>query len=300
MKNFININDFSEKEINQIIDAAIERKNSHSNDSLAKNKVLALIFEKDSTRTRISFDLAIKQLGGIAIMLDKDSLHLGKRETIADTARTISQYADIIMMRSNSHKTLVELADYASIPVINGLSDLSHPCQTIATLMTIKEAKGSLNNINIAWFGPISNVAQSLMDAANLNLGFNLSIYCPKYYQNAYFAKLKDMNESAVLGKVTVNELVPEKMQDVDVIYTDTWFSMGDIEDSAKIEMLTEFSGNSTMMSKAKADCMFMNCLPANRAQEVSAEVIDGARSYVWQEAQNRLHVQKAIILNCL
>ena len=266
----------------------------------AKDKTLAMIFEKSSTRTRISFELAIKQLGGLSIMLDKDHLHLGKRETLADTAKTLSQYADIIMMRSNSHSTLENLTKYSSVPVINGLSDLSHPCQTLATLMTIKEIKGTLENINISWFGPISNVAHSLIDAANKNLGFNLSIYCPKYYQDTYFQKLKDMNKEISLDNINLKELNLNQIDPADVIYTDTWFSMGDIEDSTKIEMLTKYSVNQDLMSKANPGCIFLHCLPANRSQEVSGEVIDGPQSYVWQEAQNRLHVQKELLLNLL
>ena len=300
MKNLLNISDLSRDEILQIINAAIDNKINKKQSTNAKDKTLAMIFEKSSTRTRISFELAIKQLGGLSIMLDKDHLHLGKRETLADTAKTLSQYADIIMMRSNSHSTLENLTKYSSVPVINGLSDLSHPCQTLATLMTIKEIKGTLENINISWFGPISNVAHSLIDAANKNLGFNLSIYCPKYYQDIYFQKLKDMNKEISLDNINLKELNLNQIDPADVIYTDTWFSMGDIEDSTKIEMLTKYSVNQDLMSKANPGCIFLHCLPANRSQEVSGEVIDGPQSYVWQEAQNRLHVQKELLLNLL
>jgi ornithine carbamoyltransferase len=166
--------------------------------------------------------------------------------------------------------------------------------------MTIMEVKGTLENINISWFGPISNVAHSLIDAVNMNLGINLSIYCPKYYQDIYFKKLKDMKKEISLDKVILNELELDKINISDVVYTDTWFSMGDIEDSTKIEMLTKYTVNQDLMSKVNSDCMFMHCLPANRSQEVSSEVIDGSQSYVWQEAQNRLHVQKELLLNFL
>jgi len=300
MKNLLNLSDLSKEECFNIINRAIDRKTSKQHSTEAKDKTLAMIFEKSSTRTRISFELAIKQLGGLSIMLDKDSLHLGKRETVADTAKTLSQYADIIMMRSNSHLTLENLVKYSSVPIINGLSDLSHPCQTLATLMTIIEVKGTLENINISWFGPISNVAHSLIDAANHNLGFNLNIYCPKYYQDMYYQKLKDMNKEISLDKINIKELELDKIDPTDVIYTDTWFSMGDIEDSTKIEMLTKYSVNQNLMSKVNSECMFMHCLPANRSQEVSSEVIDGPQSYVWREAQNRLHVQKELLLSLL
>ena len=300
MKNLLNINDLSKDEILKIINAAIDNKKNKKHSIQAKDKTLAMIFEKNSTRTRISFELAIKQLGGLSIMLDKDHLHLGKRETLADTAKTLSQYADIIMMRSNNHSTLENLAKHSSVPVINGLSDLSHPCQTLATLMTITEIKGTLENINISWFGPISNVAHSLIDAANKNLGFNLNIYCPKYYQDVYFQKLKDMNKEISLDKINLRELNLNQMDPTDVIYTDTWFSMGDIEDSTKIEMLSTYTVNQDLMSKVNSDCIFLHCLPANRSQEVSGEVIDGPQSYVWQEAQNRLHVQKELLLKFL
>ena len=176
MKNLLNLSDLSREECLKIINSAIDRKINKKQSTEAKDKALAMIFEKSSTRTRISFELAIKQLGGLSIMLDKDHLHLGKRETLADTASTLSQYADIIMMRSNNHSTLENLAKHSSVPIINGLSDLSHPCQTLATLMTIMEVKGTLENINISWFGPISNVAHSLIDAVNMNLGINFGI----------------------------------------------------------------------------------------------------------------------------
>ena len=300
MKNLLNLSDLSREECLKIINSAIDRKINKKQSTEAKDKALAMIFEKSSTRTRISFELAIKQLGGLSIMLDKDHLHLGKRETLADTASTLSQYADIIMMRSNNHSTLENLAKHSSVPIINGLSDLSHPCQTLATLMTIMEVKGTLENINISWFGPISNVAHSLIDAVNMNLGINLSIYCPKYYQDIYFKKLKDMKKEISLDKVILKEFELDKINPTDVVYTDTWFSMGDIEDSTKIEMLTKYTVNQDLMSKVNSDCMFMHCLPANRSQEVSSEVIDGSQSYVWQEAQNRLHVQKALLLSFL
>ena len=300
MKNFLNISDLSSDECLRIIKTAIDRKINKPHSNEAKNKSLAMIFEKNSTRTRISFELAIKQLGGLSIMLEKDQLHLGKRETLADTAKTLSQYADIIMMRSNSHQTLENLAKYSEVPIINGLSDLSHPCQTLATLMTIIEIKGSLDGVNISWFGPISNVAHSLIDAANNDLGFTLTIHCPKYYQDIYFQKLNDMNKKISLDKVSLTEIDEKKVALADVIYTDTWFSMGDIEDSTKIEMLTPYSINKNIMSMTKKESMFMHCLPANRSQEVSAEVIDGEQSYVWHEAQNRLHIQKELILSLL
>ena len=300
MKNLLNLSDLSKDECLKIVKSAIDRKINKKQSNEAKDKVLAMIFEKSSTRTRISFELAIKQLGGLSIMLDKDHLHLGKRETLADTASTLSQYADIIMMRSNDHSTLENLAKHSSVPIINGLSNLSHPCQTLATLMTIIEVKGTLENINISWFGPISNVAYSLIDAVNMNLGVNLSIYCPKYYQDIYFKKLKDMKKEISLDKVIIKEFELDKINPTDVVYTDTWFSMGDIEDSTKIEMLTKYAVNQDLMSKVNSECMFMHCLPANRSQEVSSEVIDGSQSYVWQEAQNRLHVQKELLLNFL
>ena len=300
MKNLLNLSDLSKEECLKIINSAIDRKINKKQSTEAKDKALAMIFEKSSTRTRISFELAIKQLGGLSIMLDKDHLHLGKRETLADTASTLSQYADIIMMRSNNHSTLENLAKHSSVPIINGLSDLSHPCQTLATLMTIMEVKGTLENINISWFGPISNVAHSLIDAVNMNLGINLSIHCPKYYQDIYFKKLKDMKKEIALDRIIIKEFELDKINLTDVVYTDTWFSMGDIEDSTKIEMLAKYTVNQDLMSKVNPDCMFMHCLPANRSQEVSSEVIDGSQSYVWQEAQNRLHVQKELLLNFL
>jgi len=258
--------------------------------------VLAMIFEKPSTRTRVSFDVAMRQLGGQALSLNNSDLQLGRGESIADTARVLSRYVDAIMIRANEHATLTELARFASIPVINGLTDKSHPCQVIADIVTFEEHLGPIKGRRVAWVGDGNNVAVSWMHAA-VRFDFELRIACPDALRP----------ESDVLdlvkrekGAVLIGKDAEKAVRDVDCVVTDTWVSMGQSDAARRKKMLAPFAVDERLMSKAARGAIFMHCLPAYRGHEVTTEVIDGPQSVVFDEAENRLHAQKAILAWCL
>jgi ornithine carbamoyltransferase len=258
--------------------------------------VLVMIFEKPSTRTRISFDVAMRQLGGQALSLNHTDLQLGRGESIADTARVLSRYVDAIMIRANEHATVLELARHASIPVINGLTDRSHPCQVMADIMTFEEEKGPIKGRTIAWVGDCNNVAVSWMHAA-ARFGFELRIACPDELAP----------EVAVLdwvkrekGAVVIGNDAQKAVRGADCVVTDTWVSMGDTDGVRRKKILAPFGVDAALMSQAARGAIFMHCLPAYRGREVAADVIDGPQSVVFDEAENRLHVQKAILAWCL
>ncbi len=300
MKNFIEINDFSKEEILKCIDDAIKfkNKNSHPN-SIASGKILAMIFEKKSTRTRLSFDVAIKQLGGSSIILDISDIHLGAgNENLTDTSKTIALYADALVLRVNNHTNIVEMAKNSPIPIINGLSNLSHPCQVMADMMTIIEEKKSLNNLNIIWMGPITNVAHSWIEAYNKKLGFSLTILCPESLKRKYEERCKLYNIE-INNDIFSLDVAKDILGKADVILTDTWESMGEKVEKQELQELQNFRVSQSIMDTTPSECLFMHCLPANRNQEVEAQVIDGPSSRVWQEAENRLHIQKQILIEC-
>jgi ornithine carbamoyltransferase len=258
--------------------------------------ILVLVFEKPSTRTRVSFDVAMRQLGGQTIALNHTDLQLGRGESIADTARVLSRYADAIMLRANAHETLLELARHASVPVINGLTDRSHPCQVMADIMTFEEAKGAIEGRKVAWVGDGNNVAVSWMHAA-VRFGFELRLACP--------ADLKP--DKAVLewvkhekGEVIVTEDAGKAVRGVDCVVTDTWVSMGQTDAARRKQLLKPYTVTAELMGKAAKGAIFMHCLPAYRGHEVTADVIDGPQSVVLEEAENRLHAQKAVLAWCL
>jgi ornithine carbamoyltransferase len=258
--------------------------------------ILVMIFEKPSTRTRVSFDVAMRQLGGQTIALNHTDLQLGRGESIADTARVLSRYCDAIMIRANKHESVVELADNATVPVINGLTDKSHPCQVIADVMTFEETKGPITGHTVAWIGDGNNVAASWVHAA-ARFNFNLRIACPP--------QLKP--DKSVLdwakqerGNVMVTDDPAEAAAGADSIVTDTWVSMGHTDGPRRKQMLGAYAVDESLMKKAGQGAIFMHCLPAYRGHEVSAEVIDGPQSVVFDEAENRLHAQKAILAWCL
>jgi ornithine carbamoyltransferase len=260
------------------------------------DQILVLVFEKPSTRTRVSFDVAMRQLGGQTIALNHTDLQLGRGESIADTARVLSRYADAIMLRANAHATLLELARYASVPVINGLTDRSHPCQVMADIMTFEEAKGPIEGRKVAWVGDGNNVAVSWMHAA-VRFGFELRLACP--------ADLKP--DKAVLewvkrekGEVIVTEDAGKAVRGVDCVVTDTWVSMGQTDAARRKELLKPYTVTAELMAKGAKGAIFMHCLPAYRGHEVTADVIDGPQSVVLEEAENRLHAQKAVLAWCL
>jgi len=253
---------------------------------------LAMIFEKSSTRTRISFEMAMQQLGGTSVVLQGDNMQLGRGETVADTARVISRYVDAIMIRANSHSAVLELANEGSVPVINALTDRSHPCQLMADVMTIEEHLGPIEGHKIAWLGDGNNVATSLIEAA-VAFDFNLALACPKGH--APSDELLAWSKEAG-GKVEVVDTGAEAAEGASAIITDTWSSMGDSRNEGKLQALEAYQVDDAIMGHAAADALFLHCLPAHRGEEVTNSVIDGAQSVVWDEAENRLHAQKAVL----
>ena len=259
--------------------------------------VLGMIFEQPSTRTRVSFEVGMLELGGTSIMLSRNDMQLGRGETIADTARVLSRYVDAIVLRAGRHETLLELAEHASIPVINGLTSHSHPCQVMADVMTFEEIKGPIAGRTVAWLGDANNVLVSWVHAA-ARFGFSLKIGCPKKFKPS--AELMAWAESEGASVEIVHDPAAAA-KGADCIVTDVWISMSDGEDKKKRKnLLKPYQVDSGIMGLAKPDAIFMHCLPAHRGDEVTAEVIDGPQSVVWDEAENRLHAQKAILAWCL
>ncbi|MHA1565026.1 MAG: ornithine carbamoyltransferase [Alphaproteobacteria bacterium] len=263
---------------------------------LLAGKTLAMIFEKPSTRTRVSFEVAITQLGGHAVILDSTSSQLSRGETIADTARTLSRYVDAIMLRTVDHSRTSDMAANASVPVINGLSHQSHPCQVMADIMTFEEHRGSIAGKVVTWTGDGNNMANSWIHAAS-RLDFGLRIACP-----AEFApRAEDLQWASDRGADVMVTTDPLAAADgADLVVTDTWVSMGDDQAAQRHNLLAPFQVDNRLMGRAKSTAIFMHCLPAHRGEEVTAEVMDGPQSVVWDEAENRLHVQKGILLWCL
>lgn len=257
---------------------------------------LAMIFEKPSTRTRVSFDLAMRQLGGQTLALNNTDLQIGRGEPISDTAKVLSRYVDAIMIRANKHETLLELAQHATIPVINGLTDKTHPCQIVADIMTFEERKGSIKGRKVTWAGDGNNVAASWIHAA-ARLEFNLTLACPPQL-NPENAVLQWAKREGADIELTDDPIAATS--GADCVVTDTWVSMGQEDAPRRKQLLGPYAVNDALMKHAADDAIFMHCLPAYRGHEVSASVIDGPQSVVWDEAENRLHAQKAILAWCL
>ena len=306
MNNFINISDLSKNELRAIIDGAKKRKSERGKkpnsqpdaDQPIQGKTMIMFFAKPSTRTRISFDLAVKQLGGSSIILNEDEIHYGKGdETIKDTAKVLSQYADILMIRTDSHKDIDEFKNHLEIPIINGLTNLSHPCQIMADILTFEESKGDIEGKTIAWLGDGNNVVNSFIEAAT-KFKFELKIGCPKKYQPD-----KKIVETAKKNncKLLITEDPYKAVKDADCIMTDKWISMSDKGDKKKKKkVLKKYQVNKKIMKAAKSDAIFMHCLPASREEEVTSEVMDGKQSVVGLQAFNRIHAQKSIIEWCM
>lgn len=294
IKHFINFDDLSLKELQGIIDQAISLKKEHKsgqiNDTL-KNKTLAMIFDKSSTRTRVSFEAGMTQLGGQSLFLSEKDIQLGRGEPITDSAIVISSMVDAVMLRLSSHEDIIEFSKHSSKPVINALSDESHPCQILADLMTYQEMNGSIKNKKIAWIGDGCNVCQTYMQAAGI-FDFELSIATPKGYEpSELFIENYKKNINFYSDPLMASE-------NADIVVTDVWTSMGQESEKKQRELaFTGFQVDQNMMNQAKKDAIFMHCLPAYREKEVSSEVIDGHQSVVWSEAENRLHVQKSLLL---
>ena len=259
-------------------------------------KVLAMIFEKPSTRTRVSFDVAMRQLGGETIMLTGTEMQLGRSETIADTAKVLSRYVDAIMIRTTAHERLVELAEHATVPVINGLTDETHPCQLMADILTFEEHRGPVRDRTIAWSGDGNNVLHSLLEAS-ARFEFKLNVAVPAGSEPD--AKYVDWAR-ANGGRITFAETAEEAVRDADCVVTDTWVSMGQEHRARGHNIFTPYQVNAALMAHAKPDALFMHCLPAHRGEEVTDEVIDGPNSVVFDEAENRMHSQKAVLAWCL
>jgi ornithine carbamoyltransferase len=302
-RHFLDLDALTGADLRWILDEAKRRKAARAGlpkgapdaDAPLAGHALACLFEKNSTRTRVSFDLAIRQLGGFPVVLNASETQLGRGETVADTARVLSRYVDAIMLRANKHEALLELAQNASVPVINGLTDRSHPCQILADLQTFEETKGPVQGAHFAWVGDGNNVAASFIHAAPL-LGFSLTLGCPAGFtpDPALVAAAQ-----AKGGAVRVVRDAEEAVAGADVVMADTWVSMGDTNERERLQALGPYQVNSALMTKAKAGAVFLHCLPAHRGDEVTDEVIDGPQSLVFDEAENRLHAQKAILLWC-
>ena len=306
MKNFINIADIDKKDLRKIIDYAKSQKEERSNlkksaidpDAPLTDKILVMIFEKPSTRTRLSFELAMKQLGGQLLVLNPKESHYGSGdESLHDTAKVLSQYGDIVMMRTHRHEHFLEFSKNLDIPIINGLTNLGHPCQIMSDIMTFEELKGSITNKKIAWLGDGNNIVYSLIEAAT-QFNFQLAIACPKKFRpNEKIVKWAK-NKSA---KILITKDPIEAANLADCVMTDKWISMGDKGNkNQKRKLLKPYQVNKKIMKLAKTDAIFMHCLPASRGEEVTNEVLDGKQSVVWLEALNRIHVQKSIIQWCL
>ncbi len=303
-RHFLDLSDFDGATLGRLIEAARGRKKARAGlsrgaldkDAPLSGKMLALIFEVPSTRTRISFDVGMQELGGSTIMLTGAEMQLGRGETIADTARVLSRYVDAIMIRALSHKTLTELAEHASVPVINGLTRLSHPCQVMADVMTFEEKKGAIRGRTVAWTGDGNNVLTSWVHAA-ARFGFALRVATPEELAPRPQVIAWAKNSGADIRFLTDPA---SAVAGADCVVTDCWVSMGDDGKGKRHNLLTSYQVNRALMAGAARDAIFMHCLPAHRGEEVTDEVIDGPQSVVFDEAENRLHAQKAILEWCL
>ncbi len=302
-RHFLNLADAGGDAIAAMIADAIDRKavresfpkGKQDPDAPLEDHILAMIFEKSSTRTRVSFDVGIRQLGGSSIVMDSGSMQLGRGETVADTAKVLSRMCDAIMIRTDDHDKIIELAENATVPVINGLTDLSHPCQIIADLLTLVEHGKALPGLEIAWLGDGNNVLNSIVEAAGL-MKFNVRIGCPQGYDpDQTFIDAAQ----AVGANISVHRDENEAVAGADVVVTDTWVSMGQEHVHNKLAAMMPYQVNDAMMEQAKDDALFLHCLPAHRGEEVMPSVIDGPQSVVWDEAENRIHAQKSIMRWC-
>jgi ornithine carbamoyltransferase len=291
-RDFLAITDFTREEIVKLFDLTRRMKAGQYRETPLSGKTLAMIFAKSSTRTRVSFEVGTFQLGGHALFLSSRDIQIGRGEPIPDTARVLSRYVSGIMIRTFDHQEVVDLARHATVPVINGLTDLSHPCQVLADLFTVREALGGWEGKRIAWVGDGNNMANSWLEAAAV-LGFELRLACPEGFEpnRAIF------EQAAAKTKVTMTEVPDEAVAGADVVNTDVWASMGqETEAEARRNAFKGYTVDAELMALANPQAIFLHCLPAHRGEEVTADVIEGPRSRVWDEAENRLHVQKALL----
>jgi len=300
IRHFLDLSDAGADGIAAMLADALDRKAARAGwpkgradaDAPLAGHTLAMIFEKNSTRTRVSFDMAIRQLGGTSIVLDAGTTQLGRGETVADTARVISGYCDAIMIRTDDHAKVEEMAAHASVPVINGLTDASHPCQIVADLLTIIESGKPLPGLKVAWLGDGNNVLASIVEAASL-MQFDVVAACPQGFQP------EEEMITRASGRARVVADPREAVEGADVVVTDTWISMGQLHAETKLAAMMPYQVTEALMAAAKPDAKFLHCLPAHRDEEVASAVIDGPQSLIWQEAENRLHAQKSILRWC-
>jgi ornithine carbamoyltransferase len=300
VRHFLDIHRLDPADLRSILDDAHARKAARKGwpqgrvdaDAPARDHVLAMIFEKNSTRTRFSFDAAIRQLGGDAIIANAGDMQLGRGEPVEDTARVLSRMVDAVMIRANSHEDVERFARVSTVPVINGLTDRSHPCQILADILTIEEHLGPIAGKTLAWIGDGNNVCHSLIHAAP-RLGFHLNVACPADYH----PDLRDLAQGG--SAVTLTSEPADAVKGADVVITDTWVSMGDSDYEARLAAFESYGVDQALMDLAGPDAVFLHCLPAHRGEEVTDEVIDGPRSLVWDEAENRIHAQKAVLAWC-
>lgn len=298
-KDLISIYDLTAKEIDEILESAIDIKKKYLKgevSSLLRGKILGLIFQKPSTRTKVSFEAGMKQLGGETILLDIKESQLSRGETTADTARVVSKYLNGIVIRGE-HKFLLEFAKYASIPIINGLTEVTHPCQILSDLLTISESDKDFKNLKLVFVGDGNNICNSLMLAAG-KLGINFIACCPKGYEpDAEIIEKAKKDAKKSNASIGLLGNPGESVKNADVVYTDTWVSMGQESEAKKrLRDFKPYQVNKELLKHAKPDCLVMHCLPAHRGQEITSDVLDGKNSIVWKQAENRLHAQKAIL----
>lgn len=303
-RHFLDIAPLSNTEVRAILDEAHRRKAARvgwpkvkvDEDAPLAGHALAMIFQKNSTRTRVSFDIGMRQLGGASIVMSAADTQLGRGETVEDTARVLSRMVDAVMIRANNHQDVLDFAAASDVPVVNGLTDFSHPCQILADIMTIEERLGAVEGKTIAWIGDGNNVCASFVHAAE-KLKFRLKIATPA----SYAPKSQELAAARAAGAdVTASNDARTAASNADVIVTDTWVSMGDADKDARMAAFPPFAVNDDVMALAHKDAIFLHCLPAHRGEEVMESVIDGPRSAVWDEAENRIHAQKAVLLWCL
>jgi ornithine carbamoyltransferase len=299
-RHFLSLSDAGGDGVAAMLADALDRKAARAGwpkgradaDAPLTGHTLACVFEKNSTRTRVSFDMAIRQLGGSSVILDAGTTQLGRGETVADTARVLSGYCDAIMVRTDDHAKLEEMAAYASVPVVNGLTDTSHPCQVMADLLTLIESGRALPGLKVAWLGDGNNVLASIVEAGGL-MGFDVVAACPQGFQPCE----QDLGRGK--GRACCVATPAEAVAGADVVVTDTWISMGQAHADAKLAAMLPYQVDAALMAQAKPGAAFLHCLPAHRGEEVTADVIDGPQSLIWAEAENRLHAQKAVLRWC-
>ena len=292
IKHFIDLDNFTKTELRNILNFAAKiKKNQKKYSNILNNKSLGLLFEKESTRTRVSFNIGMQKLGGNVIELDSKKIGFGKRESVSDVLQALSQYIDVLMIRNNSHEELVQCATYNKISIINGLSNYSHPCQVLSDIFTITEKLGKIENKQVTWLGDFNNVLISLIHAAEI-FNFKLNILIPKKIME--IAKKKLYNKKLVNSNFCYD--FDKALKNSDCVMTDTWISMGEKKSQSKLKILKKFQVNDIIMKKTKKQAIFMHCLPAHRNEEVTNSVIDSNKSLVWEQAKNRMYVQQSIL----